>query len=316
MSDIKFPAYVSLEAKDLIKALLQKNPNDRIDLKSILDHAFILKFQTSNSVNGPSKRCMSYDSGLATASYMTPTNINTREFLCATEGNFASHIGSDGCSRSGHLSGHLCPNQEMYSHQSHPLPVNHQLGGGVEFCEGSHAPLMPNRFLPTQTSYSSRSAPIQPAQHCQLQHSGICPGNNCSNAWRQTKQTCSHSEICECQTTAKTSCCSTTPKYEDNRRSRTEDVACAPPPSEKSGSSKVEKKRSGLCGNTLDANANKIPVAPVSAIRLRPVRQKAKNVVCSILKTSDVCLEFTRQINGQERVWEVMQISSDGMRVH
>ncbi|XP_035710427.1 serine/threonine-protein kinase PLK4-like [Folsomia candida] len=300
MSDIKFPAFVSLEAKDLIRALLQKNPIDRINLKNILDHSFILKFQAKNSVNG---RSMLYDSGLTTASYTSPININSRGYVYPT---CASHIGSDGCSRSGHL----CLNQETHSH---PLPpVNRQLGGGEEFCEGSCTHSTPNRFLPAETSCSFQCAPVQ---YCHLQHSGICQGNNCIYAWRQTQQTCPHSEIC--LTTAKSSCCSTTPKYKDNRRSsKTEDVACAPPASEKIGSSNVEKnKLGGLCGSIFDDNTKKIPVAPVCAIRLRPIRQKAKNVVCNILETSDVCLEFTRQIEGQERVWEVMKISSDGMRI-
>lgn len=41
MAKYDLPAHLSMEAKDLINALLQKNPKDRLKLVQILDHSFI-----------------------------------------------------------------------------------------------------------------------------------------------------------------------------------------------------------------------------------------------------------------------------------
>lgn len=41
MASYQLPNHLSAEAKDLINALLQKNPKDRISLEQILEHPFI-----------------------------------------------------------------------------------------------------------------------------------------------------------------------------------------------------------------------------------------------------------------------------------
>lgn len=265
MSDIKFPLYVSLEAQDLIKALLQKNPKDRITLKSILEHPFILKSVQTNSTVGPLKRCMSYDSGVATASYMT----------CMTSSQ------QQPCNSYTHGACPSVSNCGVLAHSCRFNPINNNPG------------------LPTSTHQ---------------QYSGICSENGCSIARRQIKQHCSHTDACDsCIPVAINSCYSNPPKFDDNRRSRMMELPCAQ--ENKSGASKSGRNKSGFSNPSKALNPSKISVSPVSAKRLRPVRQKAKNVVCSILSTSDVCLEFLRQVDGHERVWEVMRISCDGMRV-
>lgn len=47
MASYKLPSYLSIEAKDLINALLQKNPKDRIQLDQILEHPFIKRSMVS-----------------------------------------------------------------------------------------------------------------------------------------------------------------------------------------------------------------------------------------------------------------------------
>jgi len=54
---------------------------------------------------------------------------------------------------------------------------------------------------------------------------------------------------------------------------------------------------------------------PLSSLRLRPTRQKTKNAVANILHNGEVCLEFIKNKKGEERVMDVMRISSDGQRV-
>ncbi|XP_054652355.1 serine/threonine-protein kinase PLK4 [Dunckerocampus dactyliophorus] len=56
-------------------------------------------------------------------------------------------------------------------------------------------------------------------------------------------------------------------------------------------------------------------VPPLCASRLKTIRQKTKNAVVSILDTGEVCMELLKCQNGQERVKEVLRISSDGSMV-
>uniref|UniRef100_A0A668ALU1 Serine/threonine-protein kinase PLK4 n=1 Tax=Myripristis murdjan TaxID=586833 RepID=A0A668ALU1_9TELE len=56
-------------------------------------------------------------------------------------------------------------------------------------------------------------------------------------------------------------------------------------------------------------------VSPLCATRLKPIRQKTKNAVVSILDTGEVCMELLKCHGGQERVKEVLRISCDGLMV-
>ncbi|XP_007441812.1 serine/threonine-protein kinase PLK4 [Python bivittatus] len=56
-------------------------------------------------------------------------------------------------------------------------------------------------------------------------------------------------------------------------------------------------------------------VSPLSAHRLKPMRQKTKNAVVSILDTGEVCMEFLKEYNSQEFVKEVLKICCDGSEV-
>ncbi|XP_035274248.1 serine/threonine-protein kinase PLK4 isoform X2 [Anguilla anguilla] len=51
------------------------------------------------------------------------------------------------------------------------------------------------------------------------------------------------------------------------------------------------------------------------AVRLKPIRQKTKNAVVSILETGEVCMEMLKGHGSQERVREVLRISCDGSAV-
>ncbi|XP_010877157.2 serine/threonine-protein kinase PLK4 [Esox lucius] len=54
---------------------------------------------------------------------------------------------------------------------------------------------------------------------------------------------------------------------------------------------------------------------PLCAARLKPIRQKTKNAVVSILDTGEVCMELLKGLGAQERVKEVLRISCDGLMV-
>ncbi|KAG8592793.1 hypothetical protein GDO81_000627 [Engystomops pustulosus] len=57
-------------------------------------------------------------------------------------------------------------------------------------------------------------------------------------------------------------------------------------------------------------------IPPLNSERLKPIRQKTKNAVVSILDTGEVCMEFVKEQNSQERVKEVLRISCDGNLVY
>ncbi|XP_008266169.2 serine/threonine-protein kinase PLK4 isoform X1 [Oryctolagus cuniculus] len=52
--------------------------------------------------------------------------------------------------------------------------------------------------------------------------------------------------------------------------------------------------------------------SPLIAHRLKPIRQKTKKAVVSILDSEEVCVELLKEHTSQEYVKEVLQISSDG----
>ena len=56
-------------------------------------------------------------------------------------------------------------------------------------------------------------------------------------------------------------------------------------------------------------------VEPLNSLRLRPIRQKTRNAVVSIIDDGEVCLEFFHHKNGQDRVFEVLRISKNGMKI-
>ena len=53
----------------------------------------------------------------------------------------------------------------------------------------------------------------------------------------------------------------------------------------------------------------------LSSTRLRPTRQRNKNVMANISHNGEICLEFVKAKRGQELVSEVMRISGDGERI-
>ena len=56
-------------------------------------------------------------------------------------------------------------------------------------------------------------------------------------------------------------------------------------------------------------------VEPLNSTRLRPIQHKTRNAVVSITDDGEVCLEYFLHKNGQERVFEVLQISQNGMKI-
>ena len=56
-------------------------------------------------------------------------------------------------------------------------------------------------------------------------------------------------------------------------------------------------------------------VEPLNSERLRPIRQKTRNAVVSILDDGEVALEFFHRKSGEDKVFEVLRISQNGMKI-
>ncbi|XP_069977050.1 serine/threonine-protein kinase PLK4 [Penaeus vannamei] len=65
----------------------------------------------------------------------------------------------------------------------------------------------------------------------------------------------------------------------------------------------------------LNCQTLKQQVSPLSSRRLKPIRQRTKNAFLNILENGEICLEFLRNMKGQEVVADVCRISPDGMRI-
>ncbi|XP_027710404.1 serine/threonine-protein kinase PLK4 isoform X2 [Vombatus ursinus] len=52
--------------------------------------------------------------------------------------------------------------------------------------------------------------------------------------------------------------------------------------------------------------------SPLNARRLKPIRQKTKKAVVSILDTEEVCVELLKEVASHDYVKEILQVSSDG----
>ena len=85
---------------------------------------------------------------------------------------------------------------------------------------------------------------------------------------------------------------------------------------------------SGETGGAGASPSSQDRAPPLTSNRLRPTRQKTKNAVANISTSGEVCfllllllllpqvcLEFLKVRGGEERVVDVMRISSDGQRV-
>ncbi|KAK7794686.1 hypothetical protein R5R35_008017 [Gryllus longicercus] len=86
MANYKLPAYLSLEAKDLIDSLLKKNPKERIRLCNILDHPFMKHSKVQKELKN--EESLGGDSGRGTISTNTPSQ-KTSSHLSTNSGSRA-----------------------------------------------------------------------------------------------------------------------------------------------------------------------------------------------------------------------------------
>uniref|UniRef100_A0A803XRG0 Serine/threonine-protein kinase PLK4 n=1 Tax=Meleagris gallopavo TaxID=9103 RepID=A0A803XRG0_MELGA len=313
LADYEMPAFLSREAQDLIHKLLRKNPADRLSLSSVLDHPFMSRCSSARSKDsGTSEDSM--DSGNATIS---------------TTFTGSSSISSSGCLKE----------KKKLLNPGNASSVN---GSGSFHQWGIQG---------KETGTSGRGRVMQLAEerphsrYLRRAHSSDRSGTSHS----QTQGISNVIERCHSMellskpiggTRENTECFSPASSYTDmgeifkektSGSSGSFEGQISPPrnpnkyiPEALCQSEKVQTSSCGLWpaseqnqawGKELSARQKptlRSIVSPLSAYRLKPIRQKTKNAVVSILDTGEVCMEFIKEHHSQEFVKEVLRISCDG----
>ncbi|XP_032403798.1 serine/threonine-protein kinase PLK4 [Xiphophorus hellerii] len=350
LGDYEMPRHVSLEAQDLIHQLLQRDPALRPSLSAVLDHPFMtqnLLVRTKEPRLGDDS---SIDSGIATIStactssisassgtrlqqrtkhaigpalpnrmtYVPPRQPSSFDDGDGSRGR-AAHVGETGQPYSRFLrrahSSDRCGSAEPGLTSSH-----HELGRchSEETLSAVGRPLFPSSSTPHPFSDHGRlpSPPVkQPAHSGYLpaqmvypptsqyqdldgvsnwlnsEGSGPRPTDSSGGSFHSRGPPGVHSSWSEPAGRG-------LQPYPESSRDITAGTDFQPPHSR-------EQKRKTL----------RDVVSPLCAHRLKPIRQKTKNAVVSILETGEVCMELLKSQNGQERVKEVLQISCDGSMV-
>uniref|UniRef100_A0A7N8XSG7 Serine/threonine-protein kinase PLK4 n=1 Tax=Mastacembelus armatus TaxID=205130 RepID=A0A7N8XSG7_9TELE len=295
LGEYEMPSHVSLEAQDLIHQLLQKDPAQRPSLSAVLDHPFM-----TQSLLGRTKELGlgdegSIDSGIATISTACTSSTSassssrlqrkTRHMIGSALPNRMTPITS--LPRQ-HNSG-CFEDRDQWQQQQHPPDIFHREGRSREVHDGESG--QPHsRYLRRAHSSDrpSSCASGQGLSHAELDKSVGRSANSHHNQHHLHQQLSSNPD-----------------SYRENipgaefqpQHNRELKLPTAKPCTDK------EKK-------TL-----RDIVPPLCASRLKPIRQKTKNAVVSILDTGEVCMELLKCHSGQERVKEVLQISCDGSMV-
>uniref|UniRef100_A0A7N6ATU3 Serine/threonine-protein kinase PLK4 n=1 Tax=Anabas testudineus TaxID=64144 RepID=A0A7N6ATU3_ANATE len=296
LGEYEMPTHVSLEAQDLIRQMLQKDPAQRPSLSAVLDHPFLtqsLLVRTKELALGDEG---SIDSGIATIS------------TACTSSTSASS------SRLQRRTRHMIalPNRMA------PIPTvsRHASSNCFEERDQWHQPGRFHREGRSREVHGGDGG--QPhSRYLRRAHSSDRSGSSASG------QVLSHAELGRCHSeetlTNVFPMSSTQHLFSEHgnssssfHSSRGENIPGAefqPPHSRElknpSAKPSVDKEKKTL----------RDIVPPLCASRLKPIRQKTKNAVVSILDTGEVCMELLKCQAGQERVKEVLRISCDGSMV-
>lgn len=297
--DVRIPAYISSEAKDLLGRLLCKNQNERIQIEDVPKHQFMVKhFQATSHSAQHLYAAASVDSGLLTMS----SGITS-----------AQHV-------TGAKLDHSRPQSEdRYYYQSNtPAALaNQNVGGAMR--RGHSASSLCNRY----DSLYSDSTTHQPLQ---AQSSELI--NRMANMGLGT-----HTPIADKQLFGGFSSKpafeygSSSNAYVKNYNSTPQSMQPLQPLQENicyaMQSNQIQHYEPLLSNQQLQPLPSpqlkpKLSVPPLNSERLLPTRfTKAKTAIFSILQSGEVVVEFIKfkEKFNEERITDVCRISKDGQRI-
>ncbi|XP_036373334.1 serine/threonine-protein kinase PLK4 [Megalops cyprinoides] len=301
LGEYEMPAHVSLEAQDLITQLLRKNPADRPSLPALLDHPF-MTCRRPGTDTGCGLAEASMDSGIATISTASGSRLLRKSrhvigpalpnrpvpipFETRQTNNSDPEAGEQWLqARGGQLSQRT---EECRPHSRYLRRANSSVGSSMGLSQDRVQPVLERCHSVEVLQDSGRPAfPLPPRHRNTPQGLSEC----CTSPPVRITADAS-------QTTSRTS------------RERTVDGSnfqfacidrCLPAPRDK------------LSADPEKPTKHALPL--LCAARLKPIRQKTKNAVVSILETGEVCMELLKGPSSQERVKEVLRISGDGSMV-
>uniref|UniRef100_A0A8C2HHW5 Serine/threonine-protein kinase PLK4 n=1 Tax=Cyprinus carpio TaxID=7962 RepID=A0A8C2HHW5_CYPCA len=335
LGDYQMPTHISAEAQDLIQQLLQKNPALRPSLSAVLDHPFMTHTGPTTSKDSGSSDGGSIDSGIVTIS--TASN--------ATNSSSSSRLQRE----TRQVIGQPLPNRmvPIRSHSHHSTSSSFK--SGQDWQPNLQDDLSRMGIGKVPMGADSRRPH---SRYLRRAHSSDRSGAGFSNTPQEAELERCHSEE---MLPGSGQFFSSTSSYRNMPRGYSEQGRLPSPPVKQPanglhsqqqpnlfphnnpgpcredgfGSGHVSESQgysdAQFLGPPLSkgkANTEKKEKVfpkksfpPLCAVRLKPIRQKTKNAVVSILDSGEVCMELLKGQGAQERVKEVLRISCDGSMV-
>ncbi|XP_059174860.1 serine/threonine-protein kinase PLK4-like [Physella acuta] len=308
--DYSFPDGISPAAKDLIQALLRKNPKDRIQLREILAHPFMTCKNTTQKFSQIPD--MSMDSGRGTiASTKYSTSNNTYN---------SSRNQPQPFSHKPHQ-----PNSSQILENIYSITTERSCGGQPPPPLLPIAPARPHRPHHSQDSVLSGQSESDFSLNatkkvltfdCESQGSSLHEYRPYHQQNTQTQEFTS-----KVQNYLSQMCVTDTGKSEQAQNSSPpvyihegQPVQFSSPAVEEK-SIRITEKEVQQCVERVNQDETRLPLSPIITDRLCAFRQQSKNIVSHIMANGDVCLERIKKKGQETLVMEVLYISDKGQQV-
>ncbi|XP_046511531.1 serine/threonine-protein kinase PLK4 isoform X2 [Equus quagga] len=343
LADYKMPTFLSREAKDLIHHLLRRNPADRLSLSSVLEHPFMSRNSSTKSKDLGTVED-SIDSGHATISTAVTASSSTsmsgslferrrlligqplpnkmtifpkskiaNDFSSSGDGSsFYTQWGNQEQEISNSGRGRVIQDAEERPHSRYLRRAHSSDRSGTSNSQS------PGKTYTMERCHSAEVLSKSKRSGVDENEERYSPTNSNVNIFHFFKEKTSNSSGSferpdNDQALSNRPCPGKTPFPFPDQMSQTEmvqqwfgNLQVKDPLSEQSKTRDMEPPV-GYQKHTLRSITS-----PLTAYRLKPIRQKTKKAVVSILDSEEVCVELLKEFTSQEYVKEVLQISSDG----
>uniref|UniRef100_A0A8C3X8Y8 Serine/threonine-protein kinase PLK4 n=1 Tax=Catagonus wagneri TaxID=51154 RepID=A0A8C3X8Y8_9CETA len=345
LADYEMPTFLSREAKDLIHQLLRRNPADRLSLSSVLDHPFMsqnsltknkdlgtvedsidsghatistaITASSSTSICGSlfDRRRLLVDQPLPNKITIFPKNKNSSDFTSSADrSSFYTPWGNQEQETTSSGRGRIIQEAEERPHSRYLRRAHSSDRSGTSNQSRTKTYTMERCHSAEMLSKSKRLGVGE-------NEDGYSPTNSNANIFNVFKEKTSSGSgsferLDNNQALSNHLCPRKTPFSFPDQTAQTEmvqqwfgNLQIHDPFSEQSKTRGTEPPL-GYQKRTLRSITS-----PLTAYRLKPIRQKTKKAVVSILDSEEVCVELLKEFASQEYVKEVLQISSDGSMI-
>ncbi|XP_053434094.1 serine/threonine-protein kinase PLK4 isoform X2 [Nycticebus coucang] len=343
LADYEMPTFLSREAKDLIHQLLRRNPADRLSLSSILDHPFMsqnsstkskdlgtvedsidsghatistaITASSSTSISGSlfDRRRLLIGQPLPNKMTVFPKTKNSSDFSSSGEGSsFYNKWGNQEQEISDRGRGRVIQDAEERPHSRYLRRAHSSDRSSTSNSQSRAKTCIMERCHSAEVLSKPKRSGVDENEE------RYSPTNNNINVFPFFKEKTSNSSgsfdrPANNQALSNHLCPGKTPFPFSDQTPQTEmvqqwfgNLQINDPLSEQRKTKGVELSL-GYQKRTLRSITS-----PLVAHRLKPIRQKTKKAVVSILDSEEVCVELLKDYTSQECVKEVLQISSDG----